>query len=199
MIPVWPPRSLGPTDSRSYWSLPTETARSENAMRYAIDWRPSLRLLSSCEIARIVRLNNLPSSFGMGDPYGPQHVWGATATCGVCGNPVSFLAGHNGGQSGVVPMSINGNIEAHFVVGVTWPSRSDPAAPPHTPPPMRDASLRAKMGSLAEGGILPWRCIGLHWISRRREWKAFLRTPRSLGDLSGYTRTARLRRTSGRG
>jgi hypothetical protein len=65
----------------------------------------------------------------------PQHVWAATATCGVCGYPISFLATHNTGQ-GVPPATINGNVEVHFTAGVTWPSRSDPAAPSHTPQPI---------------------------------------------------------------
>jgi len=65
-----------------------------------------------------------------------QGVWAVTATCGACGWPISFNALNHPAGHGTPPISVNGNIDGYFVVHETWPSRPDPAAPPHTPKPV---------------------------------------------------------------
>jgi hypothetical protein len=64
---------------------------------------------------------------------GPKHAWATAATCGACGYPISFLAMAQQAQQGVPPTGVNGNIDGYFTISESWPSRPDPAAPPHTP------------------------------------------------------------------
>jgi hypothetical protein len=66
---------------------------------------------------------------------GQQDLWVVTGVCGACSYPISFPALNKHGSS-APPTTVNGNIDGHFSVQETWPSRPEPAAPPHTPKPV---------------------------------------------------------------
>ncbi|MDZ4365087.1 DUF4145 domain-containing protein [Brevundimonas sp.] len=59
----------------------------------------------------------------------------AAAVCGACKGPIVFWARRKNGQTtSTGPAKETHNIEPTWQVIEVWPSRSDSAAPPHTPP-----------------------------------------------------------------
>jgi Domain of unknown function (DUF4145) len=83
------------------------------------------------------------------------HLWNCIATCGACNGPICFRAAHsNPSLAGHPPTNQPSNIEPNYVVSEIWPTRNVPAAPPHTPDPVKlrflegeDAFSRKKWNS----------------------------------------------------
>jgi hypothetical protein len=66
--------------------------------------------------------------------FGRPGMWNCLAVCGACGLPICFVASSGAGGSSL--LQFPADIELHWAVLATWPSRKEPSAPPHAPPPV---------------------------------------------------------------